>query len=236
MAVSLFAIWVTLRRQLRSGVHELLSGIQWQFFISRPGAGGRGGLWIATAAIVGAGMLIAVMSRGEGGAAAGELSIAHSLLKAAGRTWKMTVRSIGGLGFRNSTRRSGRSLAVVGLLAAGSFLVIAVGANRYDPSAEAERRDSGTGGFGLFAESSIGVLHDLNSEVRRKSLGLEGGEIVQLRVRDGDEASCLNLNRAQQPRLLGVEAGQLQQRRAFAFTKMIETAAKEKGWELLNSG
>ncbi|MHC4635054.1 MAG: ABC transporter permease, partial [Planctomycetota bacterium] len=63
MAVSLFAIWVTLRRQLRSGVHELLSGIQWQFFISRPGAGGRGGLWIATAAIVGAGMLIAVMSR-----------------------------------------------------------------------------------------------------------------------------------------------------------------------------
>jgi hypothetical protein len=248
MAVSLFAIWVTLRRQLRSGVHELLSGIQWQFFISRPGAGGRGGLWIATAAIVGAGMLIAVMSRGEGGAAAGvffgagallliaELSIAHSLLKAAGRTWKMTVRSIGGLGFRNSTRRSGRSLAVVGLLAAGSFLVIAVGANRHDPSARVERRSSGTGGFALFAESSIGVLHDLNSEVRRKSLGLEGGEIVQLRVRDGDEASCLNLNRAQQPRLIGVEARQLQQRRAFTFTKMIEGAAKEKGWELLNSG
>ncbi|MHC4412361.1 MAG: hypothetical protein ACYSW6_05220, partial [Planctomycetota bacterium] len=76
----------------------------------------------------------------------------------------------------------------------------------------------------------------MNSEVRRKSLGLEGGEIVQLRVRDGDEASCLNLNRAQQPRLIGVEARQLQQRRAFTFTKMIEGAAKEKGWELLNSG
>jgi ABC-type antimicrobial peptide transport system permease subunit len=38
-----------------------------------------------------------------------------------------------------------------------------------------------------------------------------------MRVREGDEASCLNLNRAQQPRLLGVNPDALQERKAFGI-------------------
>ena len=40
--------------------------------------------------------------------------------------------------------------------------------------------------------------------------------VVGMRVRDGDDASCLNLNRAQEPRLLAVRPEELQERRAFA--------------------
>ena len=50
---------------------------------------------------------------------------------------------------------SGRSLAVVALLACGIYLVIAVEAFRHDPLAHAERNNSGAGGFTLVGESSI---------------------------------------------------------------------------------
>jgi putative ABC transport system permease protein len=140
---------------------------------------------------------------------------------------------------RNSTRRVGRSLAVVGLLACGVFLVIAVGANRHDPSAQASRRDSGTGGFSLYGESTIAILHDLNSESGRRSMGLANSgladvRIVQLRLHDGDDASCLNLNRAQRPSLLGVQPAELQSRGAFGFADVIEGAEREDAWDLLN--
>jgi hypothetical protein len=149
------------------------------------------------------------------------------------------MASVAGLGMRNSTRRSGRSLAVIALLACGIFLVVAVGANRHDPWAEAQKRDSGTGGFSLYGESAVGVLHDLNSERGRESLGLdgrglEGVEVVQLRVHDGDDASCFNLNRAQKPRLLAVEPEQLQSRGAFALRDVSEGADRNEGWLLLN--
>ncbi len=45
--------------------------------------------------------------------------------------------------------------------------------------------------------------------------------MVPLRVHDGDDASCLNLNRAQTPRLLGVNPEELQSRKAFTFTARL---------------
>jgi len=147
--------------------------------------------------------------------------------------------SLAGLGLRNSTRRSGRSLAVVGLLACGVFLVIAVGANRHNPAAEAHKRGSGTGGFALYGESTIGILHDLNTPSGRREMGLdegvlEGVQIVQLHVHDGDDASCLNLNRAQSPRLLGVQPALLQTRGSFTFARTVEGAGREETWNLLS--
>jgi hypothetical protein len=58
-------------------------------------------------------------------------------------------------------------------------------------------------------------------------------QVVPLRVREGDDASCLNLNRAQQPRLLGVPTEQLATRGAFTFARVIESAAPENPWRLL---
>ena len=45
---------------------------------------------------------------------------------------------------------------------------------------------------------------------------LAGVNVVPLRVREGDVASCLNLNRAQKPRLLGVKPELLAGRFTFA--------------------
>jgi putative ABC transport system permease protein len=249
--VSLIAVGLTLHTQLRRPARELLAAVPWQFFSAGPGSKGRIGLWVAAVAIVGAVILLGLMASNDGSAAAGaffgagalllvaELGLTGTLLGAVAGGWSRPVRSLGGLGLRNSTRRSGRSLAVVGLLAAGSFLVIAVGANRHGPAAQAHRRDSGTGGFALFGESAIPVLHDLSSERGRKSAGLDDAgledvKIIQLRVHDGDDASCLNLNRAQKPRLLGVEPQHLQKREAFGFVDVIEGTEKKEGWSLLS--
>src|SRR6185369_24848 len=55
-----------------------------------------------------------------------------------------------------------------------------------------------------------------------------GMHVVPMRVREGDDASCLNLNRALQPRLLGVKPEDLAGR--FAFD-----APKGANWALLSA-
>ena len=116
-----------------------------------------------------------------------------------------------GMVLRNVARRQGRSLTVVGLLACGTFLVFAVSSMKEDVVAHADEPGSGTGGFAWFGESTLPITEEL-------------GE-VRLRVRDGDDASCLNLNRAQSPRLLGVDPDAMSERKAFL--------ADEDIWQLL---
>lgn len=252
IAVSLFAIWLTLRKQVSRPARELLAGnFEWQFFTAKRVSKHRAGLWVAIAAAAGAGLLLAVLGAGDSSSVSAAffgagallliagLGLAHALLKMLAGSWNRTMASLAGLGLRNSTRRSGRSLAVVGLLACGVFLVIAVGANRHDPAADAHKRGSGTGGFVLYGESTIGIVHDLNTHSGRRAMGLddaamEGVQVVPLRVHDGDDASCLNLNRAQSPRLLGVQPGLLQTRGSFSFAKVIKDAKKDEIWNLLD--
>ncbi len=252
IAVSIVAIWLTVRKQGRQPARELLAGsVRWQFFTAGRVAGSWFRLSLAAIAVIGALLLVLLTGTADSstvsavffGAGAllliAGLSLTGALLRIAAGSWRRPVASLSGLGLRNSTRRSGRSLAVVGLLACGAFLVIAVGANRQDPLADAGRRDSGTGGFALFGESAVPIVQDLNSESGRQSVGLEAEELdgvgfVQLRAHEGDDASCLNLNRAQRPRLLGVKPEQLQQRGAFAFRKMIDDAEAQEPWHLLN--
>ena len=157
-------------------------------------------------------------------------------LAAPGRTRR--AFSLGALGARYATRRSGRSLATVALLSSGVFLVIAVGANRLEAT-DPQRRDSGTGGFALFAESSLPVLRDLNTTEGRDRFGLDESDVqgvafVPLRVRGGDDASCLNLNRAQRPRVLGVRADALEDRGAFRFVDAMSIPGFER-WKLLDA-
>ncbi len=252
VAVSLIAIRVTLRRQVSRPARELLAGgLQWQFLARGRRPRLRVDLLLFFAATIGAGLLIAAVGTADSGRASSVffgagalllvagLALCRAVLRVAAGGSRRPVTSLAHLGLRNATRRSGRSLAVIGLLACGVFLVIAVGANRRDPLARADRRDSGTGGFALYGESAMGILHDLNSREGRQASGLDDEElldvgIVHLRVRDGDDASCFNLNRAQAPRLLGVKPEQLQSRGAFRFTKVIKGASPAAGWLLLD--
>lgn len=151
--------------------------------------------------------------------------------------------SIREIAILNSARRGGRSLAVIGLLAVSVFLIIAIAANRRDLVSTAERNDSGTGGFGLIGSTSIPVTQDLNSPDGRRFFGLDaappaGADLkltfVQLRVLEGDDASCLNLNRAQSPQVLGVNPAKFAKRRSFTFAKLIAGKELENPWLILN--
>ena len=151
---------------------------------------------------------------------AGLLLCVAALRRAAGET---DLESLAQLGVRNAARQRGRSVGIIGVLASGVFMVVAVDAFRQRPAAETTRRDTGTGGFALVGEAALPIYDDLNTAKGREAFALdekimEGVSVVPLRVRDGDDASCLNLNKALQPRVLGVKPGELAKLDAFRFS------------------
>jgi len=251
LATAMFAIWVTLRKHVTRSPRELLEGhLEGCHRHEAAWSRGRLGLGVAIVSFVSVAVFLAVMSGSDSrsvsgaffGAGAllllGGLGLCQAVLRIVGGGWTRPMVSLGGLGFRNSTRRSGRSLAIIGLLACGVFMVVAVGANRRDPLAQPDSRQSGTGGFAFYGESSVAILHDLNAQQGRDALGLNGDDleavdIVQFRLHEGDDASCLNLNRTQRPRLLGVRPEELKGRDAFRFAQTLGEEEGEQGWDLL---
>lgn len=211
-------------------------------------AGAGGARRTRSAALLAALSAVALVLAGRGQtgtAASGAFFGAGSLLLVAGlalvRLRLSAVHtgasSLYRLAMSNATRRPGRSLAVVAMLASGTFLVASVGVHHKSAHIEAGDRASGTGGFALFGRSNMPLHHDLDDEEGRGEYGLEGGRFdqlssVPLRVARGDDASCLNLNAPQVPRLAGVDPARLAQRAAFTFGATIE-AVEGSGWSLL---
>ncbi|MEN6426291.1 MAG: ABC transporter permease [Phycisphaerales bacterium] len=250
LIAALFAVWIALRRHTTLPARELMAGNEEHLSGAASRARGRFGILVAAVAFVGVAIFFLLMPGGDSqamagaffGAAAlmllGALGLSHAALCIAAGGWDRPLVSLQGLGLRNAARRRGRSLGIIGLLACGVFMVVAVGANRHEPPREPQSRDSGTGGFAFYGESSIGILYDLNTESGRKTLGLmdpelRGMQAVQFRLYEGDDASCLNLNRAQRPRLLAVQPEGLRSRGAFKFTAQTPKAQGETGWDLL---
>jgi putative ABC transport system permease protein len=261
--VALATIWLTVRRQARAPARELIAaGAEAELRLAVPRPVRQ---WIGPVLLIGCnlgavGFLAGGMAmRGE--AVAGMVFGAGTLFLIAGLGACHIVLSIlskgatgnmfasdesqsksmraGPLGLRGATRRRGRSLATIALLACGAFLVITVGANRKDSTFEAARRDSGTGGFALFGQTTVPVMRDLNTAEGRKAFGLPDNlkdkmKVVALRVHEGDDASCLNLNRPQRPRVIGVPVEALAERKAFAFSAAASATAGESPWRLLS--
>lgn len=130
------------------------------------------------------------------------------------------ARSLRQIGLRNISRRPSRSLAVISMMAGGIFLVVAVNAFRMS-AGDSTARNSGTGGFALIGESSLPVYEDLNVKAGWDAFGLDEklmpqARVVPFRVREGDDASCLNLNRAQKPELVAADPAKLAGTFAFA--------------------
>lgn len=143
---------------------------------------------------------------------------------------------LGPLLLRGCARRRNRSVATISLLACGSFVVAAIGVFRLDALRQAENRRSGTGGFALVAESTLPILRDINLPEGRDFYSLNDSELqdtklVPFRVRDGDDASCLNLNQAQRPRVLGVQPELLAGR--FTFVRFESNTKPPEPWLLL---
>jgi putative ABC transport system permease protein len=141
--------------------------------------------------------------------------------------------SVRHLTLRNITRNRRRSYTIIILFALGTFIVVATGANRKDITAGAGENSSGTGGFRFFAESTIPVLHDLNDRSVRSQYGLEGEYyFVQFSRSEGDDASCLNLNKVTNPVILGTNPEQLTGR--FKFIASTKDIDKNDPWSSLN--
>jgi putative ABC transport system permease protein len=129
--------------------------------------------------------------------------------------------NINHLTLRNISRNRKRSYTIIILFALGTFIIVATGSNRKDMSSGSNEKSSGTGGYNFFAEATVPVLHDLNDRKISREYGLEGEySFVQFSKSDGDDASCLNLNRVQNPVILGVDPSQLSGRFSFVSKTM----------------
>ena len=135
------------------------------------------------------------------------------------------------LGVRNGARRPTRSLLTVALVASSTFIILSVESFRHNPTHGEPSFHSGDGGFRWMGESDVPTYH--------LSFGGEKGlpeiSVFSLRVRPGEDASCLNLYRPSRPTLLGATA-ELIERGGFAFQDTLAESAEEveHPWRLLD--
>ncbi len=170
----------------------------------------------------------------------GGMLLTNVLLFKIGQTSRPARLSLFSIGIRNNARKRLRSVTLIGLLACGLFIVFTVGANRLNSLKDVDSRDSGTGGFALYGESSLPILYDLNSSKGQQFYGLERVDskdirYVQFRVKEGDDASCLNLNQVTNPPLIGVDPRQLIERGAFTFAEKTDDVDPENPWSVLEN-
>jgi ABC-type antimicrobial peptide transport system permease subunit len=152
-----------------------------------------------------------------------------------------TFPSIQSLAVKNLQRNPARSLSVIILLALGTFTIILTGSYRKTFHGTESHRSSGTGGYLLWAETSSPVVFDLNSEVGKNRLivdslqQLEEVQFLQFSRLEGDEASCLNLNQVQRPRLLAVDPQTFDSAGAFTIVERLPFISEEHPWPGLNT-
>ena len=152
--------------------------------------------------------------------------------------------SLSQVGFRNASYRPGRSVLCIALIASAVFIIVAVDAFRREGGEADLDPHSGTGGFTLLADTLIPIAHDPATEDGRDALNLvdlyddgplAGVTLTRFRVRPGEDASCLNLYQAKDPRVLAPTEAFVQTGR-FAFgASMAETQAEsDNPWLLLD--
>jgi ABC-type lipoprotein release transport system permease subunit len=152
-----------------------------------------------------------------------------------GRGWWPVSR----LGLRSVTYRPGRSVLAIAVIAAATFILIAVSAFRRDGAVLDRDPHSGTGGYALMVESVVPIVRDPNSTEGRDALNLFNLDpsvtFEPFRVLPGDDASCLNLYEPKNPRVIAprrsfVAAGR------FRFQNSLARTDEERAnpWRLLD--
>ncbi len=143
------------------------------------------------------------------------------------------------LGFRNTTYRPARTVLCVTLIASAAFIIVAVDAFRRSGNVAHDRK-SGSGGFPFVAESLLPIVHDPNTVEGREALNLNNTNedallkdvrLVSLRMRPGDDASCLNLYQPRNPKIIAPPDEFINENR-FAFNNSLDSS--ENPWLLLN--
>ena len=144
------------------------------------------------------------------------------------------------LGFRNAAHRPSRTVLCVALIASAAFIIVAVDAFRR-PAVSASDKKSGSGGFPLFAESLLPIVHDANTDQGREALNLSATndsatmqdlKFINFRVRPGDDTSCLNLYQPRNPKIIAPPESFLAENR-FTFQSSIDPQ-QQNPWLLLD--
>ena len=154
----------------------------------------------------------------------------------AGRgTW-----AVSRLGFRGAAFRPGRSVLSAALVASAAFIIVSVDAFRRGETALTDDPASGTGGFALIAESEVPIVHNPNDPAGRDALLLDAPELrdvrfTRFRLRPGEDASCLNLYRPTNPKIIAPEPAFFERRR-FTFGTTLAESDDERAnpWLLLD--
>lgn len=114
--------------------------------------------------------------------------------------------SLASLSARNIGRNPLRSTLTLGLLAVTSFLILSLSAFQIRPTEEA------VGGFQWIGESSSPIFQNLGDpQVRSDYLGkaseaIADAKIFAFKMRPGDEASCNNLYKATEPKIIAASS------------------------------
>jgi ABC-type antimicrobial peptide transport system permease subunit len=149
-------------------------------------------------------------------------------------------QSIFNIALNNLRARKRNVLVLITLLATGTFAVIITGANRLTFYGEEYKRQSGTGGFILWVESTLPIVENPNTQEAREHYGLSDYNVFNhtqftaLPSLDGNDASCFNLNQVNQPRLAGVNNLLFDSLNAFAFQTIAPSLNEKHPWLYLS--
>jgi ABC-type lipoprotein release transport system permease subunit len=249
LALVALAVVLTVRRLRRLPVPALLAGAT---RVESGATGGGRARLVATVASVGGAAAIVAAQLSASPRSPALFFVAGALFLVAGLAAFAAWLSRGGLDLagagpaaflrmaaRNGAANPCRSLLAVALVACASFMLVSVAANRRVLDPTSLGRDSGTGGFPLVARTTVPVRGSLEDPETRAEIGLgeeairhlDASEVVAMRVRPGDDASCLNLYQPETPRIVGVPA-RLIERGGFAFSSTSDR--RDNPWTLLD--
>ena len=153
--------------------------------------------------------------------------------------------SVAQVGFRNATSRPGRSVLCIALIASAAFIIVAVESFHREGGIDERDPQSGTGGYTLLADTLLPIAHDLSTPDGRDTLNindlfesgapLEQVTVARFRVRPGEDASCLNLYQAKDPRILAPTDEFVAMGRFSFSSSLAETPEEEANpWRLLH--
>ena len=210
---ALFTLWLVIRKFTKQHTVELLNLEQQE--LSCKAANYR---FVRAGIVMLAAAVIVLFTGGDQQFAissffllAAALGASHGFVERIRAGKRSVLRSMNGLIIRNLSRKSSRSLGAVLIMATGTFLVLNTVARQKNLSFDASDKKSGTGGYEYFAQTSIPLRYKPDSKEGATEFDidedlLKNSSIISIRYHRGDDASCLNLNRAQQPQIYGVTA------------------------------
>jgi hypothetical protein len=205
VVLTLLSVWVTNRKQVRQSASlRLNSGAEEE--VGKPSKWATGFLVFGLLLVAG-GIVMSYSAAAQGAfflVGFGVLVVGLAVFrKRLSRIGFLGEFSSEGVAKVNLARRASRSLTVVGVLAAGVFLVLSVASFRKNGGENWEDKASGAGGFAWWVETTSSVNRPADARGEVDWFGLKN--LVPFRIGEGDDVDCFNLTASSQPRLLGVD-------------------------------